>query len=61
MTILAIIIGIVVVGILLYVINKFVPMEGKIKSILNIVVVLALVVWLMRVFGIWAALGHMKI
>jgi len=60
MSILAIIIGIVVCGILLYCINKFVPMEGSIKKILNIVVILALVVWLLRVFGVWHALGHMR-
>jgi len=61
MSILAIIIGVIVVGILLYCINRFVPMEGKVKTILNIVVILALVVWLLRAFGVWHYLAHMRI
>ena len=60
-SLLMIIIGIVVAGLVLYCINKFVPMEGKIKIILNIVVILTLVVWLLREFGVWAYLARMHI
>ena len=42
----------VVVGILLWLVNRFVPMQGSIKSILNGVVVIAVVLWLCNVFGI---------
>lgn len=42
----------VVVGVVLYVINNYVPMASSIKTILNVVVVLAVCIWLLRVFGI---------
>ena len=60
MSFIAIVIGIIVVGVVLWVINKFIPMDGKIKQILNIVVVVALVLWLLRAFGVWHYLSHMK-
>jgi len=52
MPILTIIFALVVAGVLLYVINKFVPMDGKIKSILNWAVVIILIIWLIKVFGL---------
>ena len=61
MSLVSIIIGIVVVGVLLWAINTFVPMEGRIKKVLNLVVILALVLWLLRAFGVWAYLAHMKL
>ena len=60
MSLVAIIVAIIIVGVLLYVINHFVNMDGKIKTILNVVVVLALVLWLLRVFGVWSYLAHVK-
>jgi hypothetical protein len=42
----------VVVGVLLWLVNRFIPMQGSIKSILNFVVVIAVVVWLLNVFGV---------
>lgn len=53
MSLLSLIIAIVIVGILLYCINSFVPMDATVKKILNAVVVIALVVWLLRAFGVW--------
>jgi hypothetical protein len=51
----SIVITLIVIGILLWLINTYIPMDGKIKQILNIVVVICVIVWLLRVFGI---LGH---
>jgi hypothetical protein len=48
-------ITLIVVGVLLWLVNAYIPMDGKIKRILNIVVVICVVVWLLSVFGI---LGH---
>jgi hypothetical protein len=45
------IITLIVVGVVLYLINNYLPMDGKIKSILNIVVVIAVILWLLRSFG----------
>jgi hypothetical protein len=46
------VIVLIVVGVLLWLINTYIPMDGKIKSILNAVVVIAVVLWLLSVFGI---------
>ncbi len=54
MTLLDIIIYLVLIGILLWVINTFVPMAPAIKSILNIVVAVVVVIWLLRVFSVIA-------
>ena len=50
MSLIQLIIVIAVVGLLLYVVNQYVPMEAKIKQILNIVVILFLVLWLLSEF-----------
>jgi hypothetical protein len=51
-----VVIGLIVVGVLLYLVNNYIPMDGKIKQILNAVVVIALVVWLLQAFGIIGSL-----
>jgi hypothetical protein len=43
----------IVVGVLLWIINQFIPMAGSIKSILNVVVVIVVVLWLLNAFGIY--------
>lgn len=47
----SLIITLIVVGVILYLINNYLPMDGKIKSILNAVVVIAVILWLLRSFG----------
>lgn len=47
-----VIITLIVVGVLLWLVNNKLPMDGTIKSIINIVVVIAVVVWLLRSFGL---------
>ena len=47
-----VIITLIVVGLLLWLVNNKLPMDGTIKSIINIVVIIAVVVWLLRTFGI---------
>lgn len=61
MSLLTLIIALVVVGIVLYAINRFVPMEGSIKKLLNIVVILVLVVWLLQAFGLLDFLGTVHV
>jgi len=56
MPILNIIIALVVVGLLLWLVNNYIPMDGKIKNILNIVIVIAVVLWLLKVFGVLSTL-----
>ena len=52
MPLLQIVIVLVVVGVLLWLVNSFIPMQGTIKSILNAVVVICVVLWLLNVFGL---------
>ena len=53
MPLIHVIVVLIVVGVLLWIINRFIPMAGSIKSILNAVVVIAVVLWLLNVFGIF--------
>jgi hypothetical protein len=53
------IITLIVVGLLLWLVNNYIPMDGNIKTILNVVVIIAVIIWLLRLFGVLggAALG----
>ncbi|MGC4104114.1 Thivi_2564 family membrane protein [Ferruginibacter sp.] len=48
-----IVLVLIAVGVILWLINKYIPMQGTIKNILNAVVVIVVVVWLLKVFGMW--------
>jgi len=58
MPLLTILIVLIVAGVLLWLVNSFIPMDRKIKSILNIVVVIILIIWLLKAFGILSSLGN---
>lgn len=47
------VIVLIVVGVLLYLINRYIPMASSIKSILNIVVVVAVCIWVLQAVGLW--------
>ena len=51
----------VVVGVLLWLVNRFISMQGSIKSILNGVMVIAVVLWLLNVFGLFHSLSRIHI
>jgi len=51
----------VVVGVVLWLVNTYLPMDPKIKTILNIVVVIVVVIWLLRAFGILGSLSQVRI
>jgi hypothetical protein len=61
MSLLNVLIAIIVVGVLLWIINTFIPMDHKIKRIFNLVVVIILIVWLCKVFGIFSYLTNIHI
>jgi hypothetical protein len=46
-----VVIVIALVGLLLWLVNRYIPMQGQVKGILNGVVVIVLIVWLLKVFG----------
>jgi hypothetical protein len=51
----------VVVGVLLWLVNRFIPMAGSIKSILNGVVVIVVVFWLLNVFGLFHSISRIRV
>ena len=53
--------ALIVVGVLLWLVNRFIPMAGSIKSIFNAVVVIAVVLWLLNVFGLFHSLSHIHV
>lgn len=53
MPILNVVLILIGVGVVLWLINKYIPMQGTIKNILNAVVVIVVVIWLLKVFGVW--------
>jgi hypothetical protein len=56
-----IIIVLIVVGVLLWLVNNYIPMDGKIKNILNVVVVILVVLWLLQAFGLLGSLGGVRV
>jgi hypothetical protein len=61
MPLLTIILVLVVAGVLLWLVNNYIPMQRTIKSILNIVIVIIVVIWLLNVFGVFGSLQHLRI
>jgi len=61
MPLLQILLTLIVVGVLLWLVNRFIPMAGSIKSILNGVVVIGVVVWLLNVFGLFHSLSRIRV
>jgi hypothetical protein len=61
MSLLTIVIVLIVTGVLLWLINTFIPMDGKIKNILNAVVVIVVIVWLLKAFGVFQYLKDIHI
>jgi hypothetical protein len=61
MSLLSLIVVLIVVGVLLWLVNNYIPMDSKIKSILNVVVVIIVVLWLLQSFGLLGAIGGVRV
>ena len=61
MSLISLVITLIVVGVLLWLVNTYIPMDGKIKKILNAVVVICVVVWLLFAFGILDRSGDVRV
>lgn len=61
MPLVTIVVVLIVVGVLLWLVNAYIPMDGKIKQILNVVVVIAVVLWLLSLFIGFGALNTIRI
>jgi hypothetical protein len=61
MSLLTIVVVLIVVGVLLWLVNTYIPMDSKIKSILNAVVVIVVVLWLLQAFGLLGSLNSIRV
>ncbi|MDZ4138043.1 MAG: Thivi_2564 family membrane protein [Erythrobacter sp.] len=61
MPLINLIVVLIVVGVILFLINNYLPMDGKIKTILNVVVVIAVILWLLQAFGILGSLSGINV
>jgi predicted membrane protein len=53
MPLINIVVALIVVGVALWLINRFIPMASSIKTILNVVVVVAVGIWVLKAVGLW--------
>ena len=53
--------ALIVVGVALWLINRFIPMASSIKTILNVVVVVAVGVWVLQVTGLWGPISNFRV
>jgi len=61
MPLIQLVIVLVVVGVVLWVINSYIPMQSTIKKILNVVVIIGVIIWLLSVFGLIGSLSTIRI
>jgi hypothetical protein len=61
MPLIQIILILIVIGVLLWLVNTYIPMAGPIKSILNAVVVILVVLWLLNVFGLLENVSRLRV
>jgi hypothetical protein len=61
MSLITLVIVLVVVGVVLWLINSYIPMQSTIKKILNVVVIIVVVLWLLSAFGVIGSLNTIRI
>jgi hypothetical protein len=61
MPLITLVVVLVVVGIILWLVNTHIPMDPKIKNVLNVVVLIVVVLWLLQVFGVLGSLSAVRI
>ena len=61
MPLIQLVVILIVIGVLLWLVNNYIPMQGSIKRILNAVVVIAVVLWLLNVFGLFSSLSRIHV
>ena len=61
MSLITVVVTLIVVGVVLWLINTYVPMDSKIKTILNVVVVIVVILWLLQGFGVLGSLHGVRV
>lgn len=61
MSLISLVVVLIVVGVLLYLANHHIPMDPKIKTVLNVVVLIAVCLWLLQVFGLLSSIEGIRV
>ena len=61
MSLLPIVLALIVVGVLLWLVNTYIPLQPPIKTVLNALVIIVVVLWLLKVVGLWSYLSVVHI
>jgi hypothetical protein len=61
MPLVTVVVYLIIAGVLLWLVNNYIPMDSKIKQIINVVVVIVVVVWLLQVFGVMGPLARIRV
>lgn len=61
MSLVSLVVVLVIVGVILWLINSYIPMDAKIKKILNVVVVIVVIIWLLQAFGVLGNIQGLRI
>jgi len=61
MPLIQVLVVLIVAGVVLWLINRFIPMAGSIKTILNAVVVIVIIFWLLNVFGVLSSFSNIRV
>ena len=61
MPLLNLIVPLIVVGVVLWLVNRYIPMDSKIKTILNVVVVVVVCVWVLQAVGLWSQMSTFRL
>jgi len=61
MPLLNLVVVLIIVGVALYLVNRYIPMASSIKTILNVVVVIVVCVWLLQAVGLWGSVTSFRL
>ena len=61
MSLISLVIVLIVIGIILWLINTYIPMDRKIKTIINVLIIIVVILWLLQSFGVLSSLHHLSI
>ena len=61
MPLINLVVVLIVIGVVLYLINNYIPMASSIKTILNVVVVVTVCIWVLQAVGLWAGISSYRL
>lgn len=61
MPLITVVIVLIIIGVLLWLINTYIPMARPIKTILNVVVIICVIIWLLSAFGLISGIGNLRL